>query len=72
MIGYYILLAAAVAFLIYISICIVWTMRMREVAGLLREILEGTGWGDLMKQLISEDYINAVVRACKMVMGEAR
>lgn len=72
MIGYYILLAGAVVFLIYISICIVWTMRMREVAGLLREILEGTGWGDLMKQLVSEDYINAVVRACKMVMGEAR
>lgn len=72
MIGYYILLAAAVMLLIYISICIIWTMRMREVAGLLREILEGTGWGDLMKQLISEDYLNAVVRACKMVMGEAR
>lgn len=72
MIGYYILLAAAVMFLIYISICIVWTMRMREVAGLLREILESSGWGDLMKQLISEDYINAVIRACKMVMGEAR
>lgn len=72
MIGYYILLGAAVAFLIYISICIVWTMRMREVAELLREILEGSGWGDLMKQLVSEDYINAVIRACKMVMGEAR
>ena len=72
MIGYYILLAAAVMFLIYISVCIVWAMRMREVAGLLREILEGTGWGDLMKQLVSEDYINAVIRACKMVMGEAR
>lgn len=72
MIGYYILLGAAVMFLIYISICIVWTMRMREVAGLLREILEGSGWGDLMKQLISEDYVKAVLRACKMVMGEAR
>ena len=72
MIGYYILLGAAVAFLIYISICIVWTMRMREVAELLREILESSGWGDLMKQLVSEDYLNAVVRACKMVMGEAR
>lgn len=72
MIGYYILLGAAVAFLIYCTICIVWTMRMKEVAGLLREILEGSGWGDLMKQLISEDYVNAVVRACKMVMEEAR
>lgn len=72
MIGYYILLAAAVAFLIYISICIVWTMRMREVAELLREILEGSGWGDAMKQLVSEDYFKAVMRACKMVMEEAR
>lgn len=72
MIGYYILLAAAVAFLIYISICIVWTMRMREVAELLREILEGSGWGDLMKQLVSEDYVKAVLKACKMVMEEAR
>ena len=72
MIGYYILLAAAVAFLIYISICIIWTMRMREVAELLREILEGSGWGDLMKQLVSEDYVKAVMRACKMVMEEAR
>lgn len=72
MIGYYILLGAAVAFLIYISICIVWTMRMREVAELLREILEGSGWGDLMKQLVSEDYVKAVLRACKMVMEEAR
>lgn len=72
MIGYYILLAAAVAFLIYISICIVWTMRMREVAELLREILEGSGWGDLLKQLVSEDYVKAVLRACKMVMEEAR
>ena len=72
MIGYYILLGAAVAFLIYISICIVWTMRMREVAELLREILEGSGWGDLMKQLVSEDYAKAVLRACKMVMEEAR
>ena len=72
MIGYYILLAAAVMFLIYISICIVWTMRMREVAELLREILEGSGWGDLMKQLVSEDYVKAVMRACKMVMEEAR
>lgn len=72
MIGYCVLLAAAVMFLIYISICIVWTMRMKEVAGLLREILEGSGWGDPMKQLVSEDYVNAVVRACKMVMEEAR
>lgn len=72
MIGYYILLGAAVMFLIYISICIVWTMRMREVAELLREILEGSGWGDLMKQLVSEDYVKAVVSACKMLMGEAR
>lgn len=72
MIGYYILLGAAVAFLIYISICIVWTMRMREVAELLREILEGSGWGDLLKQLVSEDYVKAVMRACKMVMEEAR
>ena len=72
MIGFYILLAAAVMFLIYISICIVWTMRMKEVADLLREILEGTGWGDLMKQLVSEDYVKAVLRACKMVMEEAR
>lgn len=71
MIGYYILLGAAVAFLIYISICIVWTTRMREVAELLREILEGSGWGDLMKQLVSEDYVKAVMRACKMVMEEA-
>ena len=72
MIGYYIMLGAAVMFLIYISICIVWTMRMKEVAGLLREILEGTGWGDLMKQLVSEDYVKAVLRACKMVMENAR
>lgn len=72
MIGYYILLAAAGMFLIYISICIVWTMRMREVAELLHEILEGSGWGDLMKQLVSEDYVKAVLRACKMVMEEAR
>lgn len=71
MIGYYILCAVIIAFLIYCSICIVWTMRMKEVAGLLREILEGSGWGDLMKQLVSEDYVNAVVRACKMVMEEA-
>lgn len=72
MIGYYILLAASLMLLIYVSICIVWTMRMKEVAGLLREILEGTGWGDLMKQLVSEDYVKAVLRACKMVMEEAR
>lgn len=79
MIGYYILCAVIIAFLIYCSICIVWTMRMREVAVLLREIavllreiLESSGWGDLMKQLVSEDYVKAVMRACKMVMGEAR
>lgn len=72
MIGYYILLAASLMLLIYVSICIVWTMRMKEVAGLLREILEGTGWGDLMKQLVSEDYVKAVLRACKMVMENAR
>lgn len=72
MIGYYILLAAAAAFLLYISICVVWTMRMREVAELLREILEGSGWGDLMKQLVSEDYVKAVLRACKKVMENAR
>ena len=72
MIGYYILLAASLMLLIYVSICIVWTMRMKEVAGLLREILEGTGWGDLMKQLVSEDYVKAVLRACKMVMEDAR
>lgn len=72
MIGYYILLGAAVAFLIYISICIVWTMRMREVAELLREILEGSGWGDLMKQLISEDYVKAILEACNMVARETR
>lgn len=71
MIGYYILCAVIIAFLIYCSICIVWTMRMREVAELLREILEGSGWGDLMKQLVSEDYVKAVLRACKMVMEEA-
>lgn len=68
----YILAVVIIAFLVYCTICIVWTMRMREVAGLLREILESSGWGDLMKQLVSEDYINAVLRACKMVMGEAR
>lgn len=72
MIGNYILLAAAVAFLIYISICIVWTMRMREVAGLLREILESSGWGDLMKQLVSEDYVKAILEACNMVARETR
>lgn len=72
MIGYYILLAASLMLLIYVSICIVWTMRMKEVAGLLREILEGTGWGDLMKQLVSEDYVKAVLRACKMVMEDVR
>ena len=72
MIGYYILLGAAVAFLIYISICIVWTMRMREVAELLREILEGSGWGDLMKQLVSEDYVRAILEACNMVARETR
>ena len=72
MIGYYILLAASLMLLIYVSICIVWTMRMKEVAGLLREILEGTGWGDLMKQLVSEDYVKAVLRACKVVMEDAR
>ena len=72
MIGYYILLGAAVAFLIYISICIVWTMRMREVAELLREILEGSGWGDLMKQLVSEDYVKAILEACNMVARETR
>lgn len=72
MIGYYILLAASLMLLIYVSICIVWTMRMKEVAGLLREILEGTEWGDLMKQLASEDYVKAVLRACKMVMEDVR
>lgn len=72
MIVYYILLAAMVAFLIYISICIVWTMRMKEVAGLLREILEGSGWGDLMKQLVSEDYVKAILEACNMVARETR
>ena len=72
MIGYYILLAAAVAFLLYITICIVWTMRMREVAELLREILEASGWGDLMKQLISEDYVKAILEACNMVARETR
>ena len=72
MIGYYILLGAAVAFLIYISICIVWTRRMREVAELLREILEGSGWGDLMKQLVSEDYVKAILEACNMVARETR
>lgn len=71
MIGYYILLGVVVMFLIYCTICIVWTMRMKEVAGLLREILEGSGWSDLMKQFVSEDYVKAVLRACKMVMEEA-
>lgn len=72
MIGYYILLGAVVMFLIYCTICIVWTMRMREVAELLREILEGSGWGDLMKQLVSEDYVKAILEACNMVARETR
>lgn len=72
MIGLYLFAAVVVAFLIYCTICIVWTMRMKEVAGLLREILEGSGWGDLMKQLVSEDYVKAILEACNMVARETR
>lgn len=72
MTGVYIFYAAVFAFLVYISICLIWTARMRNLAMLLREVLDTKGWGDFVKIIKGTEYFEAVMKSCEIVLAETK
>lgn len=68
----YIFAGAVFLLLIYLSICIAHTMRLRNLAALLLEILHATEWADILEMLKCPEYVEAVVNACGVVLEETR
>lgn len=68
----YIFVGAVILLLTYLCICIAHTMRLRNLAALLIEILQATEWADILEMLKSEEYVEAVLHACSTVLEEAR
>lgn len=68
----YIFSGAVILLLVYLCLCIAHTMRLRNLAALLIEILHATEWADILEMLKSEEYVQAVLQACSTVLEEAR
>lgn len=68
----YIFSGAVILLLAYLCLCIAHTMRLRNLAGLLLEILHATEWADILEMLKSEEYVQAVLHACSTVLEDER
>lgn len=55
------------AFLIYCCVIIGYTMRLKQIAYVLLELLDGQ-WGDMVKIIRNEEYVEAVMIACEKVL----
>lgn len=67
----YIFSGAVILFLAYLCICIAHTMRLKNLAALLLEMLQATEWADILEMLKNEEYVEAVLKACSTVLEEA-
>ncbi len=65
-----IMVAAILAFCLYCMICIARTVRLKKLAALLHELLDSSAWADIMKLIKNEEYVNAVMDACREVLND--
>ena len=63
-------LAVVVVALFGVYLCLAYAniAAKRRNAKVLRELLEATQWADIMKLIRSEEYVQAVMDACEIVM----
>ena len=69
-VGIYILIG--IFFLLLVYVVLIWanvTAKFKN-ALYLKELLDTKGWADLLKIIRSDEYIQAVLNACEIVLEE--
>lgn len=64
----YLAVVLVVLFGIYISLCWQSVAAKQKIAFLLLEILQATEWADIMQMLKSDDYVEAVLQGCEIML----